>query len=89
MPPEPKRKKVQENTLSTLNVLIEGLNLAKEISSITPAKAAFGSVSVLLGMIRVRSSSLCDVERLVHVRQGHCAQPKGLRRSRHFVCRHM
>ena len=37
-----------------LNVAIETLNLAKEISSVTPAKAVFGSVSVLLTMIRVR-----------------------------------
>jgi hypothetical protein len=42
------------NTLSRLNVVIEVLNLAKEISSITPAKAVFGSVSALLVMIRVR-----------------------------------
>ena len=30
------------------------MNLAKEISSITPAKAVFGSVSVLFTMLRVR-----------------------------------
>jgi len=41
--------------LSSLNVAIEVLNLAKEVSDITPAKAAFGSVSVLLTMVRVRS----------------------------------
>jgi hypothetical protein len=39
-----------------LNVAIEDLNLAKEISGITPAKAAFGSVSALLAIIRVRST---------------------------------
>ena len=37
-----------------LNVAIEAMNLAKEVSSVTPAKAVFGSVSVLLTMIRVR-----------------------------------
>ena len=37
-----------------LNVTIEALNLAKEISSVTPAKAVFGSASILLAMIRVR-----------------------------------
>jgi len=36
-----------------LNVAIEGLNLAKEVSSVTPAKAVFGSVGALLAMIRV------------------------------------
>jgi len=44
----------QDNVLSSLNVAIEVLNLAEKISSITPAKAAFGSVSALLTMIRVR-----------------------------------
>ena len=34
---------------------IEAMNLAKEVSSITPAKAVFGSVSILLTMIRVCS----------------------------------
>ena len=38
-----------------LDVAIEALNLAKEISSVTPAKAVFGSVSVILTMIRVGS----------------------------------
>ena len=44
-----------DSALSSLNLAIEALNLAKEISSITPAKAVFGSVSVLLAMIRVRA----------------------------------
>ena len=48
-----KRPKEREGAVSTLNAAIEALNLAKEISSITPAKAAFGSVSVVLAMIRV------------------------------------
>ena len=34
---------------------IEALNLAKEISSITPARAVFASVSVILTMIKVGS----------------------------------
>ena len=50
------RPKSRDGVLSSLNVTIEALNLAKEISGITPAKAAFGSVSVLLTMIRVLSS---------------------------------
>ena len=50
-----KRQKRQENTLSLLNVTIEALNLAKEVSSATPAKAVFGSVSAILSMIRVCS----------------------------------
>ena len=44
-----------DGTLSSLNAAIEAMNLAKEISSMTPAKAVFGSVSILLTMIRVGS----------------------------------
>ena len=49
-----KRQKRQDNALSLLNAAIEAMNLAKEVSSMTPAKAVFGSVSVLLTMIKVR-----------------------------------
>ena len=48
-------RKHRDDTLPLLNVAIEAVNLAKEISSVTPAKAAFGSVGVLLKMIRVCS----------------------------------
>ena len=48
---EPRKEK--DTTLSALNATIEVLNLAEEISAITPAKAVFGSVSILLAMVRV------------------------------------
>ena len=51
------RPKGRDGTLSSLNVAIEVLNLAKEATSATPAKAVFGSVSILLAMIRVGDSS--------------------------------
>ena len=51
MDPEAQRRR--DGALSSLNVAIEAINLAKEISSIAPAKAVFGSVSVVLTMIRV------------------------------------
>jgi len=54
MDANPQRPKERDGTLSSLNVTIETLNLVKEISGIAPAKAVFGSVSVLLTMIRVR-----------------------------------
>ena len=54
MEPKTQQPKEQGGTMSALNVLIEALNLAKEVSSITPAKAVFGSASILLTMIRVR-----------------------------------
>ena len=44
----------RDSALSSLNMAIEALNLAKEISNATPVNAIFGSVSVLLTMIRVR-----------------------------------
>ena len=48
-----KSQRRRDGALLSLNVAIEAVNLAKEISSITPAKAVFGSVSVVLTMIRV------------------------------------
>ena len=51
MKPNPLPKE-REGTISALNVLIEALDLAKEVSSITPAKAVLGSASILLAMIR-------------------------------------
>jgi len=57
--------------LSSLNVAVEALNLAKEVSSITPAKAVFGTVSVILKMIRVSFLLPC-VERLQNeIHLGH------------------
>ena len=48
-----KRPKVRENSVSSLNAAIETMNLAEKVSSITPAKAVFATVSVLLVMIKV------------------------------------
>ena len=53
MEAKPQQQKRRERAISALNVAIEGLNLAKELSSITPAKVAFGSVNVILTMIKV------------------------------------
>ena len=44
----------QNSTLSTLNEAIQDLNLARNATSPTPAKAVCGSVSALLTTIRVR-----------------------------------
>jgi hypothetical protein len=48
-----KSQQRRDGALSLLNAAIEAMNLAKEISSPTPAKAVFGSVSIILTMIRV------------------------------------
>jgi len=60
------RPKGRDGALSLLNVAIDALNLAKEVSSITPAKAAFGTVSILLTMIKVCALLFCDETPKVH-----------------------
>ena len=57
MDPKLLRPKRQDNTLSSLNAAIEAMNLAKEVLSLTPAKAVFGTVSIVLTTIRVRFPS--------------------------------
>jgi len=47
------RPKGRDKTISTLNAAIDALNLAKEAASITPAKVVFGTVSLILTMIKV------------------------------------
>ena len=54
------RPKGQDGSLSALNMAIDTLNLAKEVATVTPAKAAFGSVAILLTMIRVSFLPFCD-----------------------------
>ena len=55
-----KRQKRRENALSLLDLAIEALNLAKDACGIPPAQAVFGSVSILLTMIRVHFPLFCD-----------------------------
>ena len=50
------RPKGRESVVSLLNTAIDAMDLAEKISSITPAKAVFGTVGVLLTMIKVFSS---------------------------------
>ena len=64
-----KQQKRRETALSLLNAAIEAMNLAKEISGATPAKAIFGSVSVLLTMITVRLLS-SDGTSKIHAESG-------------------
>jgi len=51
------RPKGRDGAISSLNIAIEGLNLAKEVSSVTPAKAV---ASALLTLIKVCSLLFCD-----------------------------
>ena len=65
------KSKGRDSALSALNVVIERLNPEKETSTIAPAKAVFGSVSVLLATIRVRSSpTSCGHEIPLHTLTG-------------------
>ena len=79
MAADSQRPKGRDGALSMLNAAIEALNLAKEISSVTPAKAVFGSVSVLLTMIRASLSLFRDDELHIHVYPGLHGQRSGLR----------
>ena len=49
------RQKGREGAISALNEAIKALNLAKDLSSIAPAKTVFGSTNSLLTLIRVCS----------------------------------
>jgi len=55
-----KESKHRDQIFSALNVSIDGLDLAEKLSIITPAKAAFGTVGVVLKMIRVRIILCCE-----------------------------
>ena len=80
MEAQSQRPKEREGTASALNAAIEAMNFAKELSSITPAKAVFGSVSVILTMIRV--SFLVFVDQLeTEMHLGRDDQQDGLRRT--------
>ena len=72
-------QKVKDAVLSRLDVAIDALNLAKEIVPITPAKAAFGSVIILLTMVKV--CFLAMQQTFVHVCQGHYRQQTRLCQS--------
>jgi hypothetical protein len=61
---QPRRRygvlKRRNSVLSTLDVSIQALNLAKDTCGIPQAQVAFGSASVLLLMIKVRFPPLYE-----------------------------
>jgi len=75
------QSKWRDGAFSTLNMAIEALNLAKAASSVTPAKDVFGSVSVLLTIIRVRCLLFCCGGPLVHTYAGLNGKRSGLCRN--------
>jgi hypothetical protein len=65
----------KDRVLPTLDVFIQVLNIAKDSCGIPPAQVAFGSASVLLTMIRVRSPPLgVEDGLLTRVSLGHDGQ---------------
>jgi hypothetical protein len=66
MTDNPRLPKGRDGILSALNMAIDGLNFAKEVADITPAKAAFGSVAILLAMIRVSFLLFCNETFQIH-----------------------
>ena len=76
-PQQPKEK--NKRTLIALNMAINGLSIAKEASSMTPAAPALGSVIALLTIIKV--CLLCDKMLQVYTRLGLDGQRSGLRRA--------
>ena len=82
MKAEFQRPKGREGTILALNAAIEALNRAKEVSSITPAKGLFGSVSVILALIRVNFLLVFVGQSQTEMHSGHDDQQGRLRRTR-------
>ena len=58
--------KGRDGALSTLDLIIQGLSLAKDTCGIPPAQIALGSAVILLAMIRVHLSLRRVDEILTH-----------------------
>jgi len=81
-----RRPKDREGTLSKLNAAIEVVNLAEKISSITPAKAAFASVGLLLTMVKVCLLLFWNELLQAHTYPGLDGQRAGIRQTRVGLC---
>jgi len=57
---ESQQPKGWEGATEELNAAIEATNLAENLSAIAPAKIVFGSVGILLAVIRVCFPLLCN-----------------------------
>ena len=66
MASEPQQVKGRDHTLSTLDVLIQALNLARDTCGIPSAQAVFGSVSALLSTIKVHPLPFCSYDLPAH-----------------------
>ena len=61
------QSKGRDGVLTTLDLFIQTLNIAKDACGVPPAQVALGSASVLLTMIRVRFSSFRGDKLLIFV----------------------
>ena len=68
------RPKGRDGVISTLDVFIQTLGIAKDACGVPPAQIAFGSAGVLLTMIRARFPLLRENELLKHTHLGHDGQ---------------
>ena len=84
-----KRPKGRGRVISALNMAIDGLNIAKEATNNTPINPIFGSVTILLTMIRVSFFLSRDEAFQAHTRSGHDGQRTGLCRYRAILRRYL
>ena len=71
------RQEGRDSTLSKLNLAINTLSIAKDVSTITPAQAAFGAVCALLTILRVLSSYFAWMSFLLTYIQDFIANEEG------------
>ena len=81
------RPKERENVVSLLNAAIDGINLAESLSSVTSAKAIFGT-NILLTMIKVRFFP-CEEMFQAHTQLGLDDRRTRLRRAQVILCQHL
>ena len=72
---QPERR---NNPLSSLNMTVEVLNLAEEVSDVPPVKTVLGSASAILVMIRVWSLPIYFGEFQTYARVGLDDEPSGI-----------
>ena len=70
MKAESQQPKGREDVIEELNATIEATTLAEKVSTIAPAKIVFGSVVILLALIRVCFPFLCQDLLQVHTWPG-------------------
>lgn len=86
MATQSRRQRGRDGALTSLNMAIGDLTLAKDKTSVTPAKAVFDSASVVVVMIRVSFLPAHVGRLLTGVYAGLGDQQKRLRRTRGNLC---